>query len=194
MAYTAQGPTRPDSDELRARIPGWGVDLPAAPPSDQTASTPAPIPEAHWEFPDLQPENRPRERSIEHKMLTPVFGTAAPLKGVSGAIRRHAYAKYSETRAAHWLMLLGADRVDAVEHHLASLLTLRPDNPITETGIKSEFTHHGFGSRAGRRRADRSHTWIDPILVAGPWILFGVAVVRGAGALVTRVRRGARRD
>lgn len=189
MAYTAQGPVRPDSDVLRARIPGWGVDRPAEPPSDQEASTPAPIPDAHWEFPELQPENRPRERSIEHKMLTPVFGTAAPLRGLSGAIRRRAYAKYSEARAAHWLLLLGADRVDAIEHHLASLLTLRPDNPITETGIKGEFTHHGFTSRVGRKRADRSHTWIDPILVAGPWILFGIAVVRGAGSLVARLRR-----
>ncbi|AKS30883.1 hypothetical protein [Mycolicibacterium goodii] len=187
MAYTAQGPIRPDSDVLRARIPGWGVDLPAQPPSDQKVAEP--IAEAHWEFPDLQPENRPRERSIEHKMLTPVFGTTAPLKGLSGAIRRHAYAKYSETRAAHWLLLLGADRVDAVEAHIASLFTLRPDNPITETGIKSEFTHHGFSSRVGRKRADRSHTWIDPILVAGPWVLFGIAVVRGAGRLAALTRR-----
>jgi len=188
MAYTAQGPIRPDSDVLRARIPGWGVDLPPQPPSDQEASAPVPLPEAHWEFPDLQPENRPRERSIEHKMLTPVFGTAAPLKGLSGAIRRHAYAKYSETRAAHWLLLLGADRVDAIEHHLASMFTLRPDNPITETGVKSEFTHKGFSSRVGRKRTDLSHTWIDPILVAGPWILFGVAVVRGGCTLAARLR------
>ncbi len=35
----------------------------------------------------------PRERSIEHGMLPPVFGTAQPLHGVSGAIRRHAYRR-----------------------------------------------------------------------------------------------------
>jgi len=45
------------------------------------------------------------------------------LSGVSGAIRRHAY-RYSERRAAHWLLLVPADRVDAWEHHLKSFLTL----------------------------------------------------------------------
>jgi hypothetical protein len=51
---------------------------------------------------------QPRERSIEHAMLPPVFGTTCPPKGLSGVIRRHAYAKYSEARAAHWLLLLAA--------------------------------------------------------------------------------------
>ena len=59
-------------------------------------------------------------------------------QGVSGAIRKYAY-KYSEGRAAHWLLLVAADRVDAWEHHLRSFATLRPDNPVTETGVLSEF-------------------------------------------------------
>jgi hypothetical protein len=80
----------------------------------------------------------PRERSIEHKCLIPVFGTSTPPRGLSGAIRRHGY-KYSEGRAAHWLILLAADRVDAWESHLLSFATLHPDNPITETGIVNEF-------------------------------------------------------
>jgi hypothetical protein len=33
---------------------------------------------AHYEFPERQPEKWPREHSIEHKFLTPVFGTASP--------------------------------------------------------------------------------------------------------------------
>jgi hypothetical protein len=37
-----------------------------------------------------------------------------------------------------------ADRANAWEHHLASFLTLRPDNPITQTGVKAEFTQHGL--------------------------------------------------
>jgi hypothetical protein len=32
-------------------------------------------------------------------------------------------------RAAYWMILLYADRVDTGEHHLRSLLTLRPDKP-----------------------------------------------------------------
>lgn len=97
-------------------------------------------------------------------------------------IRRYAYEKYSEGRAAHWLLLLGADRVDAIESHLLSFFTLRPDNPITETGVLSEFSKKGLSSRFGKKRTDLSHTWIDPIIIAGPWLLAaGLAfnVVRG---------------
>ena len=47
--------------------------------------------------------------------MTPVFGTAQPLHGLSGAIRRLAYARFSEGRLAHWLLLVAGDRVDAWE-------------------------------------------------------------------------------
>jgi hypothetical protein len=133
---------------------------------------------AHWEFPDRQPEKWPRERSVEHAFLTPVFGTAQPPKGLSGAIRKYAYT-YSEGRAAHWLLLMFADRVDAGEHHLSSLLTLRPDNPITETGVLSEFTHHGLRSRVGVKRTDLVHQPLDPVIVAGPWLIGGWLAFRG---------------
>jgi hypothetical protein len=85
-------------------------------------------------------------------------------------MRKFAY-KFSEGRAAHWMILLYADRVDAGEHHLRSLASLRPDNPITESGIKAEFTHNGIRSRFGRKRVDVKHMWMDPIIVAGPWIV-----------------------
>jgi hypothetical protein len=62
---------------------------------------------------------------------------------LSGKIRRFAY-KYSEARAAHWLLLLASDRVDSAESQVVSLLKGHPDNPFTETGIKAEFTDHGF--------------------------------------------------
>jgi hypothetical protein len=101
-----------------------------------------------------------------------VFGTSAPLRGLSGALRKYAY-RYSEGRAAHWLILLGADRVDAWEHHLRSLATLRPDNPVTESGLLSEFNSHGIASRFGKNRADLPHQALDPIVVAGPWLVAG---------------------
>jgi hypothetical protein len=171
MTYTPHKPPIAESpDELRKRIPGWGVDLdPKDRPSVPKLRFQEDLTGAHWEFPERQPERYPRERSPEHEMLTPVFGTAQPPSGVSGAVRRHAY-RYSEGRAAHWLLLMFADRVDAWEHHLRSFLTLHPDNPITETGVKAEFTHHGLRSRFGERRADLKHQWLDPIIVAGPWV------------------------
>jgi hypothetical protein len=190
MAYTAEGPQRPDVDELRARIPGWGVDLdPNDRPSVPMMKYDPEATGAHWHFPERQPEKWPRERSIEHKFLTPVFGTSTPPRGLSGMIRRFAYRRYSEARAAHWLLLIAADRVNAVESHLRSFATLRPDNPLTETGLRSEFTHHGLKSRFGRKRADLPHVWIDPILIAGPWIAAGGATALASRAVRKRVGR-----
>jgi hypothetical protein len=184
MTYTAAKPqTAHSSDELRARIPGWGVDLdPADRPSVPRERLDPGLSGAHWDFPERQPEHTPRERSIEHAFLTPVFGTTCPPKGLSGALRRYAY-RYSEARAAHWLILIGADRVDAVESHLTSFVKLRPDNPITETGVLSEFSHHGIKSRVGRGRADTKHQPLDVVVVAAPWLLAGGAAYLAVKAL-----------
>jgi len=186
MTYTPHKPPIAESpDQLRARIPGWGVDSdPADRPSVPKLKFQEDLTGAHWEFPDRQPEKWPRERSMEHKFLTPVFGTAQPPKGLSGVIRRFSYDRYSEGRAAHWLLLMLADRVDAVEEHVKSFATLHPDNPITETGIKAEFTHHGLSSRIGRKRTDLVHQPLDPVIVAGPWVAAAGALVAGGRALV----------
>jgi hypothetical protein len=187
MPYTPEKPRLAESsDQLRARIPGWGADLdPADRPSvPRELLEPGRSSGVHWVVPERQPEKWPRERSMEHEMLTPVFGTSSPPKGASGAIRRLAYARYSEGRAAHWLLLLAADRVDSKESLLRSFLTLRPDNPITETGVLSEVTRHGVSSRIGQKRADLAHHWLDPILVGGPWALSAWLGYR----LVKRVR------
>jgi hypothetical protein len=81
MVYTPEKPPLAESsDQLRARIPGWGADL--------------------------DPKDRPSVPKLQ----------------------------YQQGR----------------ESHLRSFLTLRPDNPITETGVLSEFSGHGLGSRSGR--------------------------------------------
>ncbi|WP_410573794.1 hypothetical protein [Amycolatopsis sp. cmx-4-61] len=190
MTYTSERPPIAESsDSLRARIPGWGADLdPKDRPSVPKLQWQEDKTGAHWDFPERQPEKWPRERSIEHKFLTPVFGTSCPPKGLSGALRKFSYRKYSEGRAAHWLLLLAADRVDAWESHLRSFATLRPDNPITETGVLSEFSRHGFSSRVGRKRADVGHHLVDPIIVAGPWVL-AAGLAYSAARKVVRWRR-----
>lgn len=67
---------------------------------------------------------RPR-RGLTHRKevssMTPVFGTAQPLHGVSGLLRRIAYRTH-ETRARHWMLLLAADRVNVLEHRIARLV------------------------------------------------------------------------
>lgn len=178
-AYVRDKRTPPPSrDELRARIPGWGVDLdPADRPAYPKLQYPADT-GAHWDFPERQPGAEGRERSIEHAFVTPVFGTAQPLSGLSGAVRRVAYARYGEGRLAHWLLLVAGDRIDAAEHRLRSFASTRPDVPAT--GIGSEFTRGGLSSRRGR--SDARHHLLDPVVVAGPW-------VAGAGAAVLGVRK-----
>ncbi len=47
--------------------------------------------------------------------VTPVFGTDAPPRGLSGVLRRWAYA-IPEHKARHTMALMLADRVDVLEH------------------------------------------------------------------------------
>jgi hypothetical protein len=185
MPYVAQKPQRsPPASELRARIPGWGVDLdpkdrPAVPKENFNPGATG----AHWEFPQRQTPTWDRERSPEHRFLTPVFGTSCPPKGLSGLIRRYAY-RFSEGRPIHWLLLLGADRVDVAESRLEALLKGRPDSRLLETGVLSEFKRGGLRSRIGQNRADVKHQWIDALVFAAPYIAIAgtvYVIARGRG-------------
>ncbi|MCW3012885.1 MAG: hypothetical protein JWO90_3289, partial [Solirubrobacterales bacterium] len=165
IAYVPDQPRMRESpEELRARIPGWGADLdPADRPAYPKLQYAPERTGAHWRFPERQAGAEGRERSVEHAFVTPVFGTAQPLHGPSGAIRRLAYRRYSEARLAHWLLLIAGDRVDAWGSHLRSLASLHPDNPVTETGVLAEGSAGGT-SRSGR--SDRRHHLLDPVIVA----------------------------
>jgi hypothetical protein len=182
MGYTREkSEIAPETEELRRIIPGWGVDLnPADRPSypkEKLEPT-----GAHWDFPERQPETYPREKSTEHKFLTPVFGTAQPLKGVSGAIRRWAYT-YSEGRLAHWLLLMVGDRVDVLESRVGALGRMRPDNPITETGVLREFKNKAYRTRFGQHRADLKHLPLDLAMWAAPYALVGAGIYFGVKAI-----------
>jgi hypothetical protein len=191
MPYTADKPIPPpDPATLRERIPGWGADLD---PADRPAfprEQPGIPTGAHWELPEQQPEKQPRERSLEHTRLTPVFGTAQPLHGLSGKIRRYAYATYSEGQAAHWLLLVVGDRVDAITSHLRSFATTRPDEPISQSGILGERGRRPVASRVAPGRIDLKHTWLDPLLLIGPWVLAAYGVFRVGKAIARPRRRG----
>jgi hypothetical protein len=188
IAYVPDVPRmRETPEQLRARIPGWGADLdPADRPSHPKLVYAPESTGAHWRFPDRQPGAEGRERSIEHAFVTPVFGTAQPLHGPSGAIRRLAYRRFSEGRIAHWLLLIVGDRVDALGSHLRSFASLHPDNPVTQTGVLSELSAGGT-SRSGR--SDRRHHLLDPVIVAGPWVAAAGVAFLGARRLVQRVAR-----
>ena len=190
MPYRADkpGPT-PDPEDLRRRIPGWGADLD---PADRPAfprEQPGIETGAHWDLPEQQPHGSGRERSIEHERLTPVFGTAQPLHGVSGAIRRLAYARFSEGQTPHWMLLILGDRVESAGAHARSLFSRRPDDPVTQSGILGERGRGPISSRVGRGRVDVRHTWMDPVLVVGPWVVAAVVVFRIVRAAVAPASR-----
>jgi len=63
------------------------------------------------------------------RSMTPVFGTAQPLHGVSGMLRRVAYST-RESRARHWMLLLFADRVNVLEHRIAKLVKIIAIVPV----------------------------------------------------------------
>ena len=186
--YVADKPFRRESnDELRARIPGWGVDLDPQDRPGHPREQPGIETGAHWELPERQEETYPRERSIEHGMLPPVFGTVAPLHGVSGMIRRYAYARFGEARLAHWLLLILGDRVEAFGAHVRSLATLHPDLPVPVGPVlAAEIEGGGIRSRFGQRRSDVKHQWVDPFVVLTPWVVSGWVGYRLAKAVLRR--------
>ena len=177
--YTADRPETPSREELKARIPGWGVDLdpknrPSYPKEVLNLDT-----GAHWEFPDRQIQRWRREKSPEHRFVTPVFGTACPPKGLSGIMRKYAY-RLSEGRATHWLLLIAADRVDVIESRLGAITKGRPDNPIKESGIAAEVRYNGLESRRGQHRADLVHQPLDIGLMLAPYAALGFAAYKAA--------------
>jgi hypothetical protein len=180
MPYVADHPSAvPSADELRARIPGWGSDLdladrPSVPKLSKEAGSAT---GAHWVRPEQQPDGDGRERSIEHAHVTPVFGTAQPLAGLAGVVRRVAYRRYSEGRLAHWMLLVLGDRIDVATHRVTDALRGRPDDVIGETGIGAERVTHPIASRLRSSRSDTHHTWLDPLVANWGWLAVGGVAV-----------------
>jgi hypothetical protein len=136
--------TRPAAVD-RSAIPGWGVD--ADPENDPTYPYREREKDDHsgeWARPPVQSSDVEILQSIEHKQRPAVFGTSTPPSGLSGIIRRGAF-KYSESHWAHWLMLMGADRVNMVEGIVQDLARARIPNIPAEMGMRSEWKHNRKG-------------------------------------------------
>jgi hypothetical protein len=95
------------------------VDLHKRPGVPEELVPPRPVGRAHWNIPEQQRSNATPLVGVNME-LTPVYSTAIPPRGLSGAIRRAAYS-VPEHRARRWLLLLVADRVDAIEHEPRTL-------------------------------------------------------------------------
>ena len=83
---------------------------------------PRPAGEA-YQPPTLQDRTVPVLTHTERAEVTPVFGSASPPRGLSGWMRKQAY-RIPEHKAAHFMLLMVADRVDAVEHGMIPKLPL----------------------------------------------------------------------
>ena len=119
-------------------IPGWGMD--ADPENDPTYPmkhyTGADHDRLNYERAPQQPEKIEVLRSIERPQVTRVFGTSMPPSGLSGVLRRYAF-RFSEGSSAHWMTLILADRVNAVEGIVDDLTHGHIPNIFAERGWKA---------------------------------------------------------
>jgi hypothetical protein len=82
--------------------------------------------------------------SNERPGITQLHGSAQPPSGLSGMLRRAAF-KFSENDIRHWLILLGADRINVVEGIVDDLAHGHVPNILGEMGIKAEWQHNKKG-------------------------------------------------
>jgi hypothetical protein len=134
----------PNPEQLQ-HIPGWGSDL------DKKNRPAVPMERTPPRFIHVAPGQPVQQAqtvevfcSPERPGITPIFGTAEPPKGLSGAIRRVAY-KLPENDLRHWLMLIAADRVDMVEGIVEDLAHGHVPNVLGEMGIRAELRHNPAG-------------------------------------------------
>ncbi|RKH52135.1 hypothetical protein D7X55_15540 [Corallococcus sp. AB049A] len=101
----------------------WGIDLDPArrPGVPMTGHEPRPMPHARFPPERQQGTSASPMHGRPNKPMPPVFGTATPLHGVSGLIRRAAYRK-PDHDPSHWLLKMFADRVDSWGYHTGKVL------------------------------------------------------------------------
>jgi hypothetical protein len=129
-----------------ATIVGWGVDAdprndPTYPMRDQSQDHGL---SAAWDRPPVQHPNVEILQSIEHIRQPAVVGTSTPPSGLSGMVRRAAF-RWSESNWLHWLLLMGADRINVVEGVVEDLAHARLPNIPGEMGIGSELAYNKRG-------------------------------------------------
>jgi hypothetical protein len=128
-----------------ALIVGWGAD--ADPRNDPTYPYRERSADDHsgeWKRPTQQEPQVELLKSVEHKWLPAVFGSASPPSGVSGSMRRLAF-RWSESNWAHWLLLMAADRVNMVEGLVEDLGRGHIPNIPKEMGVPAEWRHNKAG-------------------------------------------------
>lgn len=129
-----------------SHINGWGIDAdpenePTYPMKKYTGDDHKRL---HYEKAPQQPVNVEILHSNERPNVTAVFGTSTPPSGWSGVIRRFAF-RYSESSYGHWLPLIIADRVGAVEGIIDDIRKGHIPNIIAERGWNAEWKYNREG-------------------------------------------------
>ena len=114
-------------------------DRPGVP---EEITPPRPLANSHWSAAEAQLcGSLPLVGA--HMQLTPVYSSAIPPRGLSGMIRRAAY-NVPEHKARRWMLLLLADRIDALEHEPAAMAKVVGALGLVALGV--------YALRATRRR------------------------------------------
>jgi hypothetical protein len=128
-----------------ATVNGWGVD--ADPKNDPTYPYRQRGGDDHsgqWDRPPLQETDVEILQSIEHVRTPAVLGTSTPPSGLSGMVRRGAF-RWSESNWMHWLLLMGADRINVVEGIAQDLGRGKVPNIPAEMGLPAAWEHDRKG-------------------------------------------------
>jgi hypothetical protein len=125
-------------------IAGWGVDAdtrndPTYPYRQREREDGHGAP-TRWVRPAEQRGDTEVLQSIEYRHRPAVYGSALPPQGLSGAMRRAAF-RWSESNLLHWLILMGADRVNVVEGLASDLAQGRVPNIPAEMGMAAGWKH-----------------------------------------------------
>jgi len=142
---TPGGMDRKIADSYK-NIEGWGID--ADPENDPTYPmkryTGADHDRLNYDRAPQQPQNVEILKSTERPVMTRVFGTSTPPSGLSGLLRRYAF-KFSEGSSGHWMTLILADRVNAVEGIIDDLARGHVPNIFAERGWNAEWKYNRKG-------------------------------------------------
>jgi hypothetical protein len=82
--------------------------------------------------------------SNERPGHTAVHGTSSPPSGLSGMLRRYAF-RFSEGSSGHWMTLILADRVNAIEGIVDDLKQGHIPNIFAERGWNAEWKYNRKG-------------------------------------------------
>ena len=128
------------------KVPGWGIDAdpsnePTHPMKNYTGDDHH---RSNWQRPPLQIPRVEVLHSNERPSYSAVIGETIPPSGLSGRIRRFAF-RFSESRYAHWLPLLLADRINVIEGFADDYRKDKKTNIFAERGTRSQLKYGAVG-------------------------------------------------